>query len=70
MFSGYGTNTPLHDGVAEGLTNQYGGSVEKWQHAKGIGVTDDDGENVRAEIHWFQEETVGQVKHKVKRWLE
>lgn len=70
VFAGYGTNTPLHDGVAEGLTNQYGGSVEKWQHAKGIGVIDDDGENVRAEIHWFQEETVGQVKHKVKRWLE
>ncbi len=70
VFAGYGARTPLHEGVAEGLANEYGGDVEKWQHVKGFGVIDDDGENVKAEVHWFQEQSVGQVKHKIKRWLE
>ena len=70
VFAGYGTGTPLHEGVAEGLAAQYGGKPQKWQHVKGIGIIDDDGENVRAEVHWFQEESVGQVKHKIKKWLE
>lgn len=70
VFAGYGTGTPLHEGVAEGLAAQYGGKPQKWQHVKGIGMIDDDGENVRAEVHWFQEESVGQVKHKIKKWLE
>lgn len=70
VFAGYGTKNNLHDGVAEGLTAEYGGNVNKWQHVKGIGEIDDDGEIVRAEIHWFQEESVGQVKHKIKRWIE
>jgi hypothetical protein len=42
---------------------------QKWQHAKGIGVIDCDGEEIKAEVHWFQEESVGKVKFKVKRWL-
>ena len=70
VFAGYGTGTPLHEGVAEGLAAQYGGKPQKWQHVKGIGTIEDDGENVRAEVHWFQEESVGQVKHKIKKWLE
>lgn len=70
VFAGYGTGTPLHEGVAEGLAAQYGGKPQKWQHVKGIGIIDDDGENVRAEVHWFQEDSVGQVKHKIKKWLE
>lgn len=70
VFAGYGTKTNLHDGVAEGLTAEYGGNVNKWQHVKGIGEIDDDGEIVRAEVHWFQEESIGQVKHKIKRWID
>ncbi len=70
VFAGYRTRHPLHDGVAEGLAREFGGAIEKWQHAKGKGIVDFDGEAVRAEIHWFQEETVGQVKHRLKRWLE
>ena len=69
-FSGYGTNTPLHEGVAEGLTKEFGGDPTKWKHVKGEGVINDDGEDVRAEVHWFQEESVGQVKHRIKKWLE
>ena len=70
VFAGKGTRSPLHDGVAEGLTEQYGGSVSEWQHAKGHGVIDCDGDEVGAEIHWFQEPSVGRVKFKVKEWDE
>lgn len=70
VFAGYGTRNPLHDGVADGLATQFGGVPERWQKAKGEGVIDYKGENVRAEVHWFQEETVGQVRHKIKEWLE
>lgn len=70
IFAGHGTKVSLHEGVAEGLTAQYGGKCENWQHAKGIGILDYFGEERKAEVHWFQEETAGQVKHKIKRWLE
>ncbi len=70
VFAGYGVKTPLHEGVAEGLTAEFGGDVAKWQHVKGVGIIDDHGEEVRAEVHWFQEESVGQVKHFIKKWLE
>ena len=69
-FAGYGTRTPLHEGVADGLTKEFGGDPAKWRHVKGEGVIDDDGEDVRAEVYWFQEESVGQVKHRIKKWLE
>ena len=70
VFSGYKTHHPLHDGVAEGLSDQYGGEPVKWQHAKGNGIIDVDGEGVRAEVHWFQQEAIGQVRHRIKKWLE
>lgn len=68
VFAGKGTKHPLHEGVAEGLTEQFGGTPEKWQHCKGHGFLDVDGEERKAEVHWFQEETVGKVRFKVKRW--
>ena len=70
VFAGYGTRNPLREEVKEGLSKQYGGDPEKWQHAKGFGVIDDNGEGVKAEIHWFQQKATGQVGHKIKRWLE
>lgn len=70
VFAGYGTRIPLHNGVAEGLTEHFKSDSDKWQHVKGIGVIDYFGEERKAEVHWFQEESVGQVKHKIKRWLE
>lgn len=68
VFAGKGTKHSLHPGVAEGLSEQIGGSPSKWQHCKGHGVIDYYGEERPAEVHWFQEETVGKVKFKVKRW--
>ena len=70
VFAGYGVKTPLREEVSEGLTNEFGGAPSKWQHAKGTGVLDYYGDETKAEVHWFQEETVGKVKFKVKRWLE
>lgn len=72
VFAGKGTRHPLHEGVTEGLTEQFGGTPSKWQHAKGNGVLLDEvtGEEYPAEVHWFQEETVGKVKFKVKEWLD
>lgn len=70
VFAGYGTNKPLKTEVTEGLSDEFGGDPEKWQHVKGNGVLDFYGEDVRAEVHWFQEDTVGKVKFKVKEWLE
>lgn len=70
VFAGSGTKKSLHEGVAEGLSEQLGGSPEKWQHCKGDGVLDYHGEDRNAEVHWFQEETVGKVKFKVKEWKD
>lgn len=68
VFAGKGTKHPLHEGVPEGLTQQFGGSVSNWQHCKGHGVIDYNGDDRPAEVHWFQEETVGKVRFKIKRW--
>ena len=72
VFAGKGTSHPLHDGVAEGLTEEFGGKVTEWQHAKGFAtlVDEETGEEYEAEVHWFQEISVGKVKFKVKRWLD
>lgn len=70
VFAGHGAKTPLHEGVAEGLSEQIGGTPSKWQHCKGDGVIDYYGEERQAEVHWFQEETVGKHKFKIKYWLD
>lgn len=68
VFAGKGSKRRLHPGVAEGLSEQLGGKSENWQHVKGHGIIDYYGEDRPAEVHWFQEESVGKVKFKVKRW--
>ena len=69
-FAGKGIKKPLNEDVAEGLAEQFGGKPENWQHCKGNGVLDYFGEERKAEVHWFQEETVGKVKFKVKEWKD
>ncbi|PWL49152.1 MAG: hypothetical protein DBY39_01730 [Clostridiales bacterium] len=70
VFAGKGTRKSLHEGVAEGLAEQEGGKPENWQHCKGDGVIDYYGEERAAEVHWFQEETVGKLKFRIKRWKD
>ena len=73
VFAGYGTRFPLKDEVIEGLTKEFEKLVKDpntWQHAKGFGVLDVYGDEIGAEVHWFQADGVGRVKFKIKRWLE
>ena len=70
VFAGYKGTKPLNSSTVNGLVSEYGGNADKWQHSKGIGTLDVNGDEIKAEIHWFQEESVGKVKFKVKRWLE
>ena len=66
-FAGYGGQKPLEAATVEGLCREFGGNPSNWSHRKGEGYLDIDGEEVKAEVHWFQEETVGKVKFKVKK---
>ena len=71
VFAGKGSKTPLNYATAIGLEEAYPGSkAENWQHVKGIGTIDYYGEPIKAEVHWFQEETVGKHKFKIKWWFE
>lgn len=69
VFAGKGVSKPLREEVALGLTEQYGGAPENWQHCKAIAWIDVDGESIRAEVHWFQNGSIKE-KFKVKRWLD
>lgn len=70
VFAGKGALRKLHEETALGLSEQIGGTPSKWQHCKGKGVVDYHGEERQAEVHWFQEETVGKHKFKIKKWLD
>lgn len=70
MFAGKGGVNPLRPETIEGLVEQIGGKPSEWQHCKGIGTIDFRGEDRDAEVHWFQEATVGKHKFQIKRWLD
>lgn len=70
VFAGKGVRTPLKPEVVEGLCQEYGGTPESWQHAKGTAELTDGDEVRKAEVHWFQSEGIGKVKFKVKRWID
>ena len=70
VFAGKGGANKLREEVAKGLSEQIGGKPSEWQHCKGIGTIDYYGENIEAEVHWFQEASVGKHKFKIKKWLE
>ncbi len=54
--------------VKDFLVQNYGGKAENWQHTKGRGYVDYNGESKKAMLHWFEEETIGIVEMKVKGW--
>ena len=70
MFAGKGGVKKLSPETMIGLSEQIGGKPSEWQHCKGIGTLDYYGENREAEVHWFQESTVGKHKFKIKKWLD
>ena len=70
VFAGKGGVKPLNPEVAEGLAEQLGGKPENWQHCKGVGTIDFYGEDRDAEVHWFQEESAGKHKFRIKEWFD
>ena len=72
VFAGKGGVKPLEEETIEGLCREYPESKpELWQHSKGKAmIVDDNDEEYRAEVHWFEEPSVGRVKFKVVDWLD
>jgi hypothetical protein len=62
VFAGYKGADPLEEETVNGLVEEFGGDPAKWQHVKALGVLDIDGEEIKAKVHWFQEESVGRIK--------
>lgn len=66
VFAGKGARKPLN--VATNIASQYGGKPKDWMHSCGFAdVVTADGETHSAEIHWFENDDVGQIKFKVKK---
>ena len=67
IFAGYGTRTPIRD--IERLNIQYGTSSKKWKKVKANALIINNGEEIDAEVHWYEEETIGKVELKFKKYL-
>jgi len=68
VFAGKGVKKPYEK--AWKYAKKFGGHVEDWQHAKGIGTVDFYGEYRDAELHWSQCDGYGKHDFFIKRWLE
>ena len=66
VFAGKGSKNVLR--VREHLKNNYGGNADDWQHTKGHAFVDTPNGPKKANVHWFEEETVGVVEMFVKGW--
>lgn len=64
VFAGKGSDKKLR--VRDFLVENYGGKSEEWFHAKGY--TDENGVTRKANVHWFEEETVGIKEIYIKGW--
>ena len=67
-FAGKGTSRKVD--IEEGLIDRFGGKPGEWQHTTGTGNIIYQGALRRAEIHWFQEPTIGIKLPRVKRWIK
>lgn len=65
VIAGKGRNREI-DEMPILLIRYPGTSEVEWQKAKGIGYIDYNGESYKAELHWYQEPSVGRVEWKVK----
>lgn len=68
-FAGKGADKPL---VKAGtIAKQYGGKPKDWSHKTGnTTVTAKDGTQRKAEVHWFENDEIGQCGWKVKHYIE
>lgn len=67
VFAGYGTRTPIR--MVDWLNKKYGVKSNKWQKIKAKARIENNGEEVFAEVHWYEENTVGKVEFKFKKYL-
>lgn len=67
-FAGKGTNHKVN--IESGLIKRFGGKPGEWQHTTGNGEINYNGTSRKAEIHWFQEASVGIKLPRVKRWIK
>ena len=68
VFAGKGTKTPIRD--IERLVDKYPNSkAELWQKVKGRAELEWNGEQIKAEIHWYEEPNIGRVEAKSKKEL-
>lgn len=67
-FAGPGKKKPVS--VEPQLIKQHGGKTGSWTHTRGEAtVVLADGNNRKAELHWFESKGIGQVNMKVKRFM-
>lgn len=65
VIAGKGRNREID--IAPLLIDRYPETDEnEWQKKKGIGFVDYDGESYKANLHWYEEPSVGRVEWKVK----
>lgn len=65
IIAGKGRNRKID--IVNVLLDRYPGTQEaEWVKAKGVGNIDYDGESYKAELHWYEEPSVGRVEWKVK----
>lgn len=65
VFAGKGCKRKIDQ--VDKLVDHYGGKAEDWQKIKAFGtIVTEDGEIEEAEIHWYEEPTIGKIGLKVK----
>ena len=58
-IAGAGRNRQID--IVDVLVDNYGGDPLQWKKCKGYGYVDIDGESLLAELHWYEEPTIGKV---------
>ena len=65
VIAGKGRNRQID--IVTSLVEKFPGTKEaEWQRVKGVGYVDYHGENYKADLHWYEEPSVGRVGWKVK----
>lgn len=69
VFAGKGCKRKIDE--VDRLVQEYGDPAESWMKVKANAVlVDEDGEERRAEIHWYEAKESEKQEIKFKRWLE
>lgn len=67
VFAGKGTKIPIRQ--EDYLIQTYGGKKGEWAKVKGEATLEENGKTYDAEVHWYEEPSVGKVEWKSKEKL-